>query len=147
MAANTSSIISLFSGALGLDLGLEKAGFNCLVAVENNKYAAETIRMNRPKINVIEKAIQEVSTKEILKIANLKVGEVTIVSAGPSCQSFSTAGSRNSVNDPRGVLFREFLRVVKEARPRFFVMENVPGMLSAAIRHRPLKERGHVLAQ
>lgn len=137
------SIISLFSGALGLDLGLEKAGFKIAVAVESNKYAAETIRTNRPSIEVFEEDIQNVSTKEILKKAKLKVGEATIVSAGPSCQTFSTAGSRKSFKDPRGILFKEFLRVVREARPRFFVMENVPGMLSAAIRHRPLKERGH----
>lgn len=143
MPAQKPAIISLFSGALGLDLGLEAEGFSVRAAVENNKYAAETIRLNRPDIAVIEKDIHQVSTKEILKAAKLKVGEPYIVSAGPSCQTFSTAGSRNSLNDPRGGLFHEFLRVVKEARPRFFVMENVPGMLSAAIKHRPLKERGH----
>lgn len=143
MPARKPSIISLFSGALGLDLGLEKAGFNVVVAVENDKYASETIRINRPQIKVIERNIQDVSTEDILCKAKLKVGEATIVSAGPSCQTFSTAGSRNSFEDPRGVLFQEFLRVVREAQPRFFVMENVPGMLSAAIRHRPLKERGH----
>lgn len=143
MAKKSKSIISLFSGALGLDLGLEKAGFNVAVAVEFNKYAAETIRNNRPEINLIEKDIREVRTSEILKLAGLKVGEPLIVSAGPSCQTFSTAGSRQSFTDPRGTLFHEFLRVVKETRPRFFVMENVRGMLSAAIKHRPLKERGH----
>ncbi|MEO6613785.1 MAG: DNA cytosine methyltransferase [Chitinophagaceae bacterium] len=143
MPRRKPSIISLFSGALGLDLGLEKAGFDVTVAVESNKHAAETIRINRPNISVIENDIREVSTKEILDAAKLKVGEAMIVSAGPSCQTFSTAGSRKSFTDPRGFLFHEFLRVVREARPRFFVMENVPGMLSAAIRHRPLIQRGH----
>jgi DNA (cytosine-5)-methyltransferase 1 len=142
MRSNKFSIISLFSGALGLDLGLEQAGFKVQVAVERNKYAAETIRLNRPEVSVIEKDIHKVSTTEILELAKLKVGEATIVSAGPSCQTFSTAGSRNSFNDPRGGLFHEFIRIVKEAKPRFFVMENVPGMLSAAIKHRPLKQRG-----
>lgn len=142
MSTRKFSIISLFSGALGLDLGLEKSGFKTVVAVENNKHACETIRLNRKDIKVIERDIHQVSTQEILETANLKVGEATIVSGGPSCQTFSTAGSRNSIDDPRGGLFREFLRVVQEAQPRFFVMENVPGMLSAAIRHRPLKERG-----
>jgi len=143
MPTQNNSIISLFSGAMGLDLGLEKGGFTVKVAVENNKYAAETIRLNRPDITVIEEDIVKVSTAEILEKAGLKVGEPTIVSAGPSCQAFSTAGSRESFQDPRGVLFREFLRIVREARPRFFVMENVPGMLSAAKLHRPLKKRGH----
>src|SRR4051794_29408349 len=105
MAMHNLSIISLFSGALGLDLGLEKAGFNVAVAVESNKYAVGTIRKNRPDVKVIEREIQKVSTKEILEEANLQVGEATIVSAGPSCQTFSTAGSRKSLTDPRGGLF------------------------------------------
>src|SRR5690606_24684393 len=90
----------------------------------------------------IEKRIEEVPTKEILRKAGLKRGEATVVTGGPSCQSFSTAGNRGSVSDPRGGMFREFLRVVREARPRFFVMENVRGVLSAAVKHRPLNKRG-----
>jgi DNA (cytosine-5)-methyltransferase 1 len=135
-------IISLFSGALGLDLGLEQAGFQTRVAVECNKFAAETIRKNRPNIPVIERKIEDVTTEEILETAGLRPGEPVIVSGGPSCQAYSTAGQRGSLSDPRGMMFKEFLRVVKETRPRFFVMENVKGILSAAIRHRPLKERG-----
>ena len=136
------AIISLFSGALGLDLGLERAGFRIKVAVESNRFAAETIRRNRPDIVVLEEDIRKLSTKEILHAAGLKVGEAAIVTGGPSCQSFSTAGSRGSLTDPRGGLFREFLRVVRQAQPRFFVMENVRGILSAAILHRPLAKRG-----
>ncbi|MBX3233518.1 MAG: DNA cytosine methyltransferase [Labilithrix sp.] len=142
MAKTELPIISLFSGALGLDLGLEKAGFRVKVAVECNKFAAETIRLNRPDIEVIPKRIEDVSTDEILEAAKLKPGEAALVTGGPSCQAFSTAGQRGSMSDPRGVMFREFLRVVDEARPRFFVMENVRGILSAAIRHRPLGKRG-----
>lgn len=136
------SIISLFSGGMGLDLGLEEAGFQIRVAVECNKFAAETIRRNRPDIPVIERKIEQVATQEILKVAGLRPGEPVAVIGGPSCQAFSTAGQRGSISDPRGVMFREFLRVVREARPRFFVMENVHGVLSAAVRHRPLRERG-----
>jgi DNA (cytosine-5)-methyltransferase 1 len=83
-----------------------------------------------------------VSTEEILDAGSLAVGEALVVSAGPSCQTFSTAGRRQSVAEPRGTLFRHFLRVVAEAKPRFFVMENVRGILSSAIVHRPLAERG-----
>jgi DNA (cytosine-5)-methyltransferase 1 len=136
------SVISLFSGAMGLDLGLEQAGFQIDVAVECNKFAAETIRKMRPNVHLIQKRIEETPTSEILKAAGLRAGEPTLVVGGPSCQSFSTAGQRESIRDPRGGLFRHFLRVVRQARPRFFVMENVTGLLSAAIRHRPLKERG-----
>jgi DNA (cytosine-5)-methyltransferase 1 len=135
-------VVSLFSGALGLDLGLERAGLTIAVAVECNRFAAETIRKNRPDIPLIEDRIEGVTTEEILETAGLAPGEPFVVTGGPSCQAFSTAGQRGSVGDPRGLMFREFLRVVEEAQPRFFVMENVRGVLSAAVRHRPLNERG-----
>jgi DNA (cytosine-5)-methyltransferase 1 len=136
------TVISLFSGALGLDLGLEQSGFNVRVAVECNAAALATIRMNRPDLPVIANKLEQVPTREILRAAGLKAGEATVVTGGPSCQPFSTAGRRGSVGDPRGIMFREFFRVVREARPRFFVMENVTGVLSAAVRHRPLRRRG-----
>ena len=138
----TAAVISLFSGALGLDLGLERAGFDIRVAVEASRFAAETIRRNRPDLPVIQKKLEKVTTGEILRRARLRVGEAALLTGGPSCQSFSTAGQRGSLSDPRGSMFREFLRVVRQARPRFFIMENVCGVLSAAVRHRPLKKRG-----
>jgi DNA (cytosine-5)-methyltransferase 1 len=140
--ATDRSIISLFSGAMGLDLGLEEAGFRTAVAVEVNEYAVKTVRLNKPRLPVIDRRIEHVSTKEILETARLKVGEACIVTGGPCCQSFSTVGKRGSIADPRGGLFREFKRVVAQAQPRFFVMENVKGILSAAVRHRPLNDRG-----
>jgi DNA (cytosine-5)-methyltransferase 1 len=72
----------------------------------------------------------------------VKKRELTIISGGPCCQSFSTAGKRHSLHDPRGNLFQDFCRIIREAKPRFFVMENVPGILSAAVKHRPLNRRG-----
>jgi DNA (cytosine-5)-methyltransferase 1 len=134
--------ISLFSGAMGLDLGLEQHGFVPRVAVEINSAAVATIEMNRPELPVLKESIAELSTKEILDAGDLKVGESFLVSAGPCCQSFSTAGSRKSMADPRGNLFFDFCRIVREAKPRFFVMENVKGLLSAAVSHRPLDLRG-----
>ena len=135
-------VVSLFSGALGLDLGLERNGFQIRVAVECDAAAAATIKENRKDIVLIEKRLEHVSTRELLKAAGLRVGEAAVVTGGPSCQAFSTAGLRQSFDDERGVMFREFVRVVREARPRFFVMENVTGVLSAAVQHRPLDERG-----
>ncbi len=123
-------------------MGLEAAGFTPLVAVETNKAAVATIKANKPKLPIIDRSIREVSTREILEKAKLSPREATLVSGGPCCQAFSTAGKRKSVCDPRGRLFEDFLRVVRETQPRFFVMENVKGLLSAAIKHRPLKERG-----
>lgn len=136
------SSISLFSGALGLDLGLEAAGFKLHLALEKDHAAVETIRLNKKELPVIDKSITAVSSQEILKTSGLEPGELTLISAGPCCQSFSTAGKRHSVKDPRGNLFFNFRDVVGDLRPRFFIMENVKGMLSAAVRHRPLNERG-----
>jgi DNA (cytosine-5)-methyltransferase 1 len=136
-------IISLFSGALGLDLGLEAAGLKIAVAVEKNKTAVKTIRLNRKEeIPIIDDAIETVSAADILAKARLKKEEAFVLTGGPCCQSFSTAGSRASFGDAdRGLLFRDFKRIVAATRPRFFVMENVKGMLSAAVRHRPLNQR------
>ena len=135
-------VISLFSGAMGLDLGLERAGFSIAVVVECNKYALETIRHNRPHLPVIDRRIEDVTTAEILEAAGLTAGDPVVVAGGPSCQVFSTAGQRGSLGDPRGTMFEHFVRVVREAQPRFFVMENVRGLLSAAVKHRPLSQRG-----
>jgi DNA (cytosine-5)-methyltransferase 1 len=137
--------ISLFSGALGLDLGLEKADFSTEVCVEINDFCKKTIEANRehlrkPNVPILGD-ITELSPREILKAAGLKPGEATIVSGGPPCQSFSTAGRRKSIGDPRGSLFKNFIDVVEKAQPRFFIMENVKGVISAAIKHRPLAER------
>jgi DNA (cytosine-5)-methyltransferase 1 len=136
------ALISLFSGALGLDLGLESAGFEIRAAVESDEQAASTIRKNRPDIAVLQKDIRTLSAKDILKAAGLQKTDVAVITGGPSCQSFSTAGQRRSLADPRGGLFTEFLRIVRDLRPRFFVLENVRGILSAAVKHRPLAKRG-----
>jgi DNA (cytosine-5)-methyltransferase 1 len=134
--------ISLFSGAMGLDLGLEGMGFSVRVAVECNTHAVQTIKANRQDIEVIERTLETVTTDEILRTAGLQSGEAALITGGPCCQSFSTAGRRGSLSDSRGQLFKHFLRVINEAKPQFFIMENVTGVLSAAIKHRPLKERG-----
>jgi DNA (cytosine-5)-methyltransferase 1 len=136
------TIISLFSGAMGLDIGVESAGFETVVALEVNKAAIATIQLNRPGLPIVMDPIEQVKASDLLQKAGLKSGEATLVTGGPCCQTFSTAGKRLSIAEKRGGLFRDFLRVVSETQPRFFVMENVKGILSAAIRHRPLDDRG-----
>jgi len=142
------NMISLFSGAMGLDLGLRQAGFDIRSVLEVNKAAIETVRLNldhlpelRPEA-IIHRSVSDVTAAEIVKAAGLRRGDVTLMSAGPCCQSFSTVGKRESMSDPRGGLFFEFARILQEIRPRFFVMENVRGVLSAAVKHRTLNERG-----
>src|SRR4051812_46271737 len=115
------TIISLFSGAMGLDIGLEKAGFKTVVALEINKAAIATIELNKPSLPIIDRNIELVEACEILKKSGLRRREVTLLTGGPCCQSFSTAGKRKSIADDRGGLFRHYLRIVSETQPRFFV--------------------------
>lgn len=121
-------VISLFSGAGGLDLGFEQAGFKIAVAVEVDSACCETLRANRPNLTIINKSITDVSGDELLKTANLKVGEASLVIGGPPCQSFSLAGLRKGLEDDRGKLLFEFVRIVRETLPLGFVLENVKGL-------------------
>ena len=131
----TLTAISLFSGAMGLDLGFELSGFQIRIASEMRKEACDTIRLNRPDVPLLTGDIAQHSTTEILKVAKLQVGEPTVVIGGPPCQSFSTAGTRKSFNEKRGIALLEFVRVLKESRPRFFVFENVKGLTNASLKH------------
>ena len=126
------NVVSLFSGAMGLDLGLERAGLNISVSVEMNKLACQTIRENT-SIPVIENDITKVSTEEILQTANLSKKDIFMVVGGPPCQAFSTAGKRLSLQDFRGNVIVNYLRVVEEINPPYFILENVRGILSTPL--------------
>ena len=125
---NQMKIISLFSGAGGLDIGFDQAGFETSVMVEFDPACCRTLRKNMPNTPVIEGDINQVSTKQILDAAGLRPLEAALVIGGPPCQSFSLAGKRMGMNDPRGMLVLQFIRVVRESLPKAFVMENVRGM-------------------
>lgn len=122
--------ISLFSGAMGLDLGLEQAGFETTACIEIDDDAVATIRKNRVGLPVFHKSVVEVTGEEILRAAGLAEGELTIVSGGPPCQPFSVFGNRKGIRDSRGLLVYEYIRLVEELKPKAFVMENVRGLLS-----------------
>jgi DNA (cytosine-5)-methyltransferase 1 len=141
-------IISLFSGAMGLDLGLRRTGrFELLACVEKEPVFCDTIRENIRRGNlaetpkVYETDIKELSPQNLLSDLELIPGEVDVVVGGPPCQSFSTAGKRGTVQDPRGTLLWDFIRFVEVLKPKVFLMENVRGLMSAAIRHRPIAKR------
>lgn len=119
-------IIDLFAGCGGLSTGFEMAGFNIPIAIEKDVRAAETYQFNHPNTNVITKDI--VSITNPLELLNNKNRIVGII-GGPPCQGFSLSGKRDP-KDPRNSLFMEFIRFVKVIKPDFFVMENVPGILS-----------------
>jgi DNA (cytosine-5)-methyltransferase 1 len=140
-AKQRPAFISLFSGAMGLDLGLESAGFKAAGCLELDKWACRTIRKNKPELPVIEDNIRNWSGTDLLKHFQIQATEVALVCGGPPCPSFSTAGKRQSFDDPRGEVMFDFLRIVDEIRPPFFLMENVRGILSAAVKHIPLSER------
>jgi DNA (cytosine-5)-methyltransferase 1 len=138
-------VISLFSGAMGLDLGLEAAGLKVLVGHDNDPKCAKTASANGRTYllgDIREHIAQDQSCDFLLRASGLRREEVFAVVGGPPCQPFSTAGRRQATNDPRGSLFMQFAHAVRMLRPRFFVMENVKGLLSTAIMHRPIAERG-----
>jgi DNA (cytosine-5)-methyltransferase 1 len=171
------SLISLFAGAGGLDIGLERAGFETLVANELTDYGSSTLRANKSlagmsdqefdlwfkeqakqkcyrnstesemeslrlristsrelrtelrRAAVLEGDIRDLTSDEIMRVAAKRKGEVTLVAGGPPCQPFSRAGKRENVEVADGRLFLEFVRVVKDLNPRWFVFENVKGLL------------------
>jgi DNA (cytosine-5)-methyltransferase 1 len=142
------TVVSLFSGGMGLDIGLEQTGrFRVVACVEKEPAYCETIWANQRSgrlhdgLQVFCRPIEDLDPRELLDKAGLAPGEVDLLAGGPPCQSFSTTGKRGTVQDPRGTLLWQFLRFVEVLRPRFFVMENVRGLLSAALRHRPIAER------
>lgn len=152
MASNDTRVytsLSLFSGAMGLDLGLEETGrFITLAAVEVDPSSAATIRLNRDLGNVAnrylkvyEQDIRSLDPRTLMEDLGLQAGELDLLVGGPPCQSFSSAGRRGSLQDTRGTLLWQFLRFVDALKPKFFLMENVRGLMSASIRHRPIKDR------
>ena len=114
-------IISLFSGCGGLDLGFKKAGFKIIWANENDKNIIPTFKTNFPKVIIDTRSIEDIDPSEI--------PDCDGIIGGPPCQSWSEAGSLRGINDDRGRLFYDYVRFIKEKKPKFFLAENVPGIL------------------
>jgi len=124
--------VSLYTGVGGLDFGFEAAGFDTAVAVEMDAAACRTLRLNR-KWPVIEDRLENVSSKELLKAAKLRVGEADILIGGPPCQPFSKSsywvrGDALRMDDPRADTLTSYLRVLRDIRPKAFLLENVYGL-------------------
>ncbi|HRE05084.1 MAG TPA: DNA cytosine methyltransferase [Opitutaceae bacterium] len=177
MKYEVPSLISLFTGAGGLDLGLEQAGFQTVVANEIEPHACETLRQNQilsglnpnqfeawfgqqlgqrcysgtsgataeelklrlrmgladrnylKEAKIIERDIRKLPSSEILQLAGASKGEIALIAGGPPCQPFSRAGKREAVKTDTGKLFKDFVRLVDEVRPRWFLFENVKGLI------------------
>ena len=134
-----STFLDLFCGCGGFSLGMERAGFRCLAAIDFNTEAVDTFRANFPEVpQVLER---DLTTFPAAQLANLLgTDRVDVIAGGPPCQGFSTARQRDGANhgssrlikDDRRQLYQEFLNYVGHFQPRVFVMENVLGIQSAA---------------
>lgn len=126
------NVVSLFTGAGGLDYGFEAAGFETRVCVELDKDCCETLRANT-RWAVIEGDIHKVGSKDLLESANLAKGDVDLVLGGPPCQPFSKAsywvnGNTKRMEDPRAKTLEAYMRIVEDLQPQAFVLENVHGI-------------------
>lgn len=151
---NGNAAISLFTGSGGAALGIRRAGFEVRVMVEWDKYACETLRANwtmkglqenhagyedtgkipdwyqKREPAILQADITKLSTEEILKAGNLRVGETALLEGGFPCQGFSHAKGHRNVEDPRNRLYEECVRVIRGTLPKAFFLENVPGLVS-----------------
>ena len=134
-------MVSLFSGAGGLDLGLESVGFETLVATDVDEHSCRTLAIGKGEARVrgrrflrsagiLKADVRDLSSDEILRTAGLKKGELDLLAGGPPCQAFSVFGQRKGREDPRGMLAFQYLRILADLQPRSFVFENVYGLLS-----------------
>ncbi len=136
--------VSVFSGAGGLDLGLELAGFQSRACVEWERYACATLRTNRDASHelasgrpyledceVLERDVRGVSGAEFLRAAHLRPGEAALLAGGPPCVTFSVAGRREGLTAETGMLFKPYTRLLRAVRPAGLIYENVKGLLSA----------------
>jgi DNA (cytosine-5)-methyltransferase 1 len=127
------TVASMFAGCGGSSLGYRMAGYREVLAVEWDPHAAETFHANFPDVPVYVGDIATLGNDEALLRAGLKPGELDVLDGSPPCQGFSVCGGR-WLDDPRNLLFREYLRILRAFRPKVFVMENVPGLLRGAMK-------------
>lgn len=127
--------ISLFSGAGGMDIGVQQAGFNILSCLELDKNCCETLRENISRQGrntvVYEGDIKQFTPEQILDDLDYKPGEVDLLFGGPPCQAFSQIGKQQSLLDERGLLLFQMIRYAKAIRPRAIMIEQVKGLLNA----------------
>ncbi|MGB3188252.1 MAG: DNA cytosine methyltransferase [Limnoraphis sp.] len=123
----TKTFIDLFSGAGGMSCGLEQAGFECVLGIDQDKASLETFQANHHHANIISGDLREITLEDIDEQIDNQT--IDLICGGPPCQGFSTIGA-NDNRDKRNFLFFEFLRIVTALKPDYLIMENVTGLLS-----------------
>lgn len=118
--------IELFAGAGGLSIGLQKAGFELILANEIQADFVKTLRLNHPETKIVQADIHSLDFYKEIHDLGYRTGDIDLLSGGPPCQGFSTVGSKNE-RDPRNSLFYEYIRAIKEVRPKYAIFENVSG--------------------
>ncbi|MDJ0534465.1 MAG: DNA cytosine methyltransferase [Xenococcaceae cyanobacterium MO_207.B15] len=133
--------LSFFSGAMGLDLGIEKAGFNIRLASEIDKSCRQTIALNRPNTALLGD-INNYEPNDILQAARLtSKDDIDLIMGGPPCQAFSTAGKRKAFHDDRGNVFLKYIDLALSLKPKYLVIENVRGLLSCPLKPKASHQR------
>lgn len=121
------TVIGLFTGGGGSSIGFDMAGFRELLAVDFNKNATDTFKLNFPNKLVLNQDIQTLTSETILNLTELDKGDLFCLQGSPPCQGFSTAGKKQ-VDDKRNILYLDQVRLTRELQPKFFVLENVRGL-------------------
>lgn len=121
-------VVDLFAGVGGMSEGFIQAGFEVVLAVEYDKDIASAYSLNHPNTQMINEDICKLDVKEL----HQRFNEVDVIMGGPPCQGFSQKGKRLNLDDPRNYLFQQFVRFVKEFSPKYFILENVPNIITTS---------------
>lgn len=122
------NVIDLFCGCGGFSKGFEEAGFNICYGIDMWKDAIVTYSHNFPNAKAVNEDITKITGEDILKTTGLSANDVDVIIGGPPCQGFSVSGKR-MIDDERNKLYKSFVQIVDELKPKVFVMENVPGLV------------------
>lgn len=121
-------VIDLFAGVGGLSLGFENCGFDVILANEYDESIAAAYSKNHPSTKMI---VGDITALDLQEVFGSLSGKVDVVIGGPPCQGFSQKGQRKTIHDERNFLFKYYVKVVDLVKPKYFLMENVPNLLTA----------------